>query len=102
MPFASSRSSAVACSACPSASATTASLTVAFTERVACELEREHGLHEPLLCAVVEVALDLPPRRVGGGHDASARGDELRALVRVRDRAGHESRELPQAGLCVR
>ena len=38
-------------------------------------VEREG--HQPLLGAVVEVALDLPPRRVGGLDDAGARGAQL-------------------------
>ena len=39
------------------------------------QLEAERD--EPLLRAVVEVALDLPPRLVGGGHDARARRVEV-------------------------
>jgi hypothetical protein len=66
------------------------------------ELEGDHGLDKPLLRAVVEVALHLPPRRVGRGHDASPGRDKLGAMIRVGDSTGRKFRELPQPGLCVR
>ena len=42
------------------------------------ELER-HG-DEPLLCPVVEVALEPPPLRVAGGDETLARGAQLGQL----------------------
>ena len=44
------------------------------------QVQRER--HEPLLCAVVQVALDPAPLGVGRGDDARARVLELRAPAR--------------------
>ena len=65
--------------------------------RTQLECERD----ELLLRAVVEVALDPPPRRVGRGHDPCPRSLELGAALRVRDRGGDELGELGQALLRV-
>src|SRR5512140_3711658 len=48
--------------------------------RRAPHLEVECGRHEPLLGAVMEVALDLAASSVGGVNDASARGANLGEL----------------------
>src|SRR5207249_3457001 len=49
------------------------------------DLERKRD--ESLLSPVVEVALDPPPSRVGGGNDPRARSVELGAALRVCDGA---------------
>ena len=51
--------------------------------------------HEPLLGAVVEVALDPPARGVAGLDDACARGGELLAGLDVRDRLGDQLAKSP-------
>src|SRR5512132_1719374 len=58
-----------------------------------------HGLHveaerdEPLLRAVMEVALDSPPSLVAGRDDSCARGDQLRTGGRIRDSRRYQLRE---------
>ena len=42
--------------------------------------ERERECHEPLLCSVVEIALDTAPLGIGCGDDPAARGSYLREL----------------------
>jgi hypothetical protein len=63
------------------------------------QLQRQR--HELLLHAVVQVALDPPPGRVGGGDNPRARGGELSAALGVRDGGRHQLRELRQALLGV-
>src|ERR1039457_1397377 len=48
---------------------------------------------EPLLDAVVQIALDPPPRLIRGGDDPRPRGHQLGVALRVRDRRGDELRE---------
>ena len=48
---------------------------------------------EPLLGAVVQIALDPPPRLIGGGDDPRPRGHQLGAGLGVRDGRGDELRE---------
>ena len=60
-------------------------------------LERKR--EELLLSAVVQIALDPPPGRIGGGDDPRARGFELAAALGVRDRCAQELRELREPGL---
>lgn len=50
-------------------------------ERLRCDGELELRQHEPLLSAVVEVALDLAPRRVGGRHGTGVRATQLVAVA---------------------
>ena len=68
-------------------------------------LQLERHADEPLLCAVMEVALQPPPFGVTGGDDALARGPQLRepilglglqSRVVERDRrgGGHRAHEL--------
>ena len=61
------------------------------------QLERERD--ELLLRAVVQVALDPLPCRIGGGHDPRARSGELRSALGIRDRGRHELGELGEPGL---
>jgi hypothetical protein len=46
-----------------------------------CLLEPDHERNEPLLCAVVQVALDAAPFGVGAGDDARPRGAQLVGLA---------------------
>ena len=62
---------------------------------------RQAERDEPLLRAVVEVALDPPARLVRCGDDASARRRELGLAFRVRDRGRDELGELLQSLLGV-
>ena len=78
MPRASSRSSAEAsCSSRPSFSRNAPDLGRVLGQPPARDLDVEHERDEPLLGAVVEVALDLAPGVVGGLDDAGARGAQL-------------------------
>jgi hypothetical protein len=61
------------------------------------ELEDEDRVDEPLLSAVVDVALQATARFVGGRQHASARRRERRPALGVRDRDGDEIGELRQA-----
>ena len=61
--------------------------------------ELETDRDQPLLSAVVEVALDAAPRLVGRSDHARARGGQLGAALRVCDRGRHELGELRQARL---
>ena len=63
------------------------------------DLEAERD--EALLDAVVQIALDPPPRLVGRRDDTRAGGGQLGATLGVRDRGGHELREAGQARLGV-
>src|SRR5262249_36515056 len=60
-------------------------------ELVLCVAEREPDRDEPLLGAIVEVALDPPPFRVRGGADPRPRGLDLGDLAPELDA---ESRDL--------
>ena len=64
-------------------------------------LERDDGVHQPLLRAVVDVALQAPSGLVGGGDDARPRGGELRLRLGVGDRDGGQLGELGEADLDV-
>ena len=57
---------------------------------------------EPLLRAVVEVALEPAPLGIGRLHDAKSRRLELVARVRARESKRNQLRERLQATLCVR
>ena len=63
--------------------------------------QRQAERDEPLLDAVVEVALDPPARLVRGGDDPSARRGELGLAFRVRDCGRDELGELLQSLLRV-
>ncbi len=52
--------------------------------------------HQPLLRAVVEVALDPAPRLVGAGDDAGPRRHQLRLRLGVGDRRRHQLGEVGQ------
>jgi hypothetical protein len=54
-------------------------------DRVPGELEDDDGVHESLLRAVVDVALQAASGLVGGGHDACARCGELLLVLGVGD-----------------
>ena len=102
IPRASSRSSSSACasSACApasSASAASGSLAIRDSTRRSDDGERD----EPLLRAVVQVALERAPRRLLGAHEARSRGAQLlRAPLALGDvEAGdEEERALVDAG----
>ena len=69
---------------------------LALGEPVLGEPDRQGDGHEPLLRAVVQVALEPPALRVGRGDDPRLRGGEpldARGQHRVRARAEHEARE---------
>ena len=63
------------------------------------ELERDDGVHEPLLRAVVDVALEPPARLVGGRDDRARDAVSSRAVLGVRDRGRDEVGELREAVL---
>jgi hypothetical protein len=63
------------------------------------QLQRQRD--QPLLGAVVQVALDAAPGLVGGGDDAGARGRQLGLRLGVRDRGGDQLGEVGQARLGV-
>ena len=54
-------------------------------------------MDEPLLRAVVDVALQATPGLVGGGDDPGPGGGELRLVLGVGDRSGGELSELHEA-----
>ena len=54
----------------------------------------ERQRHEPLLCAVVQVALDPPADLIRGGDDPRTRGDQLGPALRVRHRGRDQLGEL--------
>ena len=64
------------------------------------QLQRERD--EPLLGAVVQVALDAPPRRVGRLHDADAGLGQLAPRLGVGDRLADQLRERAQPQLRAR
>ena len=68
-------------------------------ERVPGELERDDRVDEPLLGAVVHVALEAAAGLVGGGDHAGPGCGELRPGVGVRDPDGRELGELGETGL---
>ena len=61
------------------------------------ELEGDEGAHQPLLCTVMDVALDAAPRLVRRGEDPRAGGDQLPLVLGVGDGGGGQLRELRQA-----
>ncbi len=67
---------------------------VAPLERLASQLQRDHGVDETLLRAVVQVAHHAAALVVGRGHDPGTRLGELRPRLDVRDRRGDELGEL--------
>ena len=71
-------------------------------QRAARELERDDRVHEPLLGAVVQVALDPAARIVGGLDDPAPRCRELGGALGVRDRGCDQLGELRDARLGVR
>ncbi len=78
MPWASARSSAMASCRLPRTSSIIASASVGSSATdVLGEAQLDRQRDEVLLGAVVEVALELAPLRVAGGHDAGARGAQL-------------------------
>ena len=98
MPRAISRSSSstsVIPAATPSSSASS-SLELGRDGRLRrAQLQRERD--EPLLGAVVQVALDAAPRLVGGGDDARARRLQLGPALGVGDGGGDELGESAEA-----
>jgi hypothetical protein len=66
------------------------------------ELERDHGVDQPLLGAVVEIADDAAAGRIGFGDEARARGGELSAAVGICDRGRHELGERAETALRAR
>jgi hypothetical protein len=62
-------------------------------------LQRDDGVDEALLSAVVEVPNHPPALFVRGGDDARARGGQVRAGLGVRDRGGDELGELAEPHL---
>jgi hypothetical protein len=66
------------------------------------ELQRDHGVHEALLRAVVQIAHHPSAFLGGGGDDPSARCRELGAAVGVGDRGRDELGEVRDALLGVR
>ena len=102
MPCASSRSSAVACSAWSSASVSRAgSVLLLVLQGAACQLERDDRVDQPLLRAVVQIANHAPALLVGRRHDPRPRRRELRPRFGVRDRRGDQLRELGEPILDV-
>ena len=75
---------------------------VVARERPLRQPERDDGVDEPLLRAVVQVADDAAAGRVGLGHQTRPRGLELRAALRVGDGGGDELGERRQAVLGAR
>ena len=71
-------------------------------ERLAGLLERDDGVHQPLLRAVVEVADDAAPLLVAGHDQPRTRRGEVRAGLEVRDRGRDQLGELGDARLGVR
>ena len=67
----------------------------------ACQLERDDRVDQPLLRAVVQIANHAPALLVGRRHDPRPRRGELRPRFGVRDRRGHELRELAEPILDV-
>ena len=63
-------------------------------------LESEHD--NPLLRPIVEVAHDPPTCLIGGGHDAHARGFQLRPRLHVRKRARDQRGEVRETPLRIR
>ena len=57
---------------------------------------------EPLLRAVVQVALEPPALLVAGLDEPRARGDQVRARLRARHRQRHQLAELPEPVLGFR
>ena len=100
MPRASSRSSSSACLSCSRASARSWRARVGIALEAPldhAQLERER--HEPLLGAVVQVALQSPPLGVPGLHDARARARELVVGVGVGQGLRDELGEVQQPPL---
>ena len=99
MPRASSRSSSSAWASCSRASARSWRARVGVGLEAAldhAQLQRER--HEPLLGAVVQVALQPPALGVAGLDDAGARARELVVGVGVGERLRHELGEVAAAG----
>jgi hypothetical protein len=59
-------------------------------------------VHEALLSAVVEIALDPPPGLIGGSNDPGARSGQGAAALGVGDSRCHELRERGEARLDAR
>jgi hypothetical protein len=70
---------------------------VVLAQRALRELQRDDGVHEPLLGAVVEVAHQPAPGVVSGRDQPSAGGGQLIAAVGVGDRAVEELGEARHA-----
>ena len=70
-------------------------------ERLEGQLQGDARVDQALLRSVVQVANDAPPLLVGGGHQAGARGCELRARLGVRDRRLGEPGEAQEPRLGV-
>jgi len=66
------------------------------------QLERDHHVHQALLRAVMEVALDAPACLVAGGRHASARRHELRPGFGIGNHHADELGDVRHAFLGVR
>ena len=95
IPCASSRSSALPCSRVLERLADERlRLSVLLAERSLSELERDDGVHQALLRAVVQIAHHAAAGLVARGEQTRPRGGELVAAVGVRDRGVEQSGEL--------
>ena len=102
IPWASSRSSALLCSACVERlGEQRLRPRGVLAQRPLRELERDDRVDQALLGAVVEVAHDAPARLVARGEHAGAGGRELIAAVGVGDRGAEQLREMGEAFLRV-
>ena len=66
------------------------------------DAQRQRECHQALLCAVVEVSLELPPLLVACAYQPSARAPQVFARLRACDRQRHELAERAQARFTVR
>ena len=65
-------------------------------------LQRDHGVHEPLLRSVVQVAHHAPTLLVARDHDPCPRCRQIGPCLHVGDRCRHQLGELAKAGLGIR
>ena len=96
MPRASSRSSSSASASCVGASLEIRAAPPGSCSKLPSKAQLQRERHEPLLGAVVQVALQPPALGVAGLHDARARARELLVGVGVGQRLGDELGEVAQ------